>query len=137
MVLWVFVRVTTPRRPKGWGIVFDIETNIPLSRSIVRLFDAQFNKLIATEISDRRGRYAFLAGESQFYLTCEHIGYETKKTDIIDLSGLELGTIARDIGLKKVSGTESLTHNNNAENQQNSGENSGPNTIVTNRIDDK
>ncbi|MFA7654092.1 MAG: hypothetical protein WCX97_03570 [Candidatus Magasanikbacteria bacterium] len=104
IIAWlVFRRLARPVKAKGWGIVYDADSRQPLGRTIARLFDSRFNKLVATEITDRHGRYSFLAGDSQFYVTYENKGYQQKQTDVIDLSGQEQGTLALDVGLNKSS----------------------------------
>ena len=68
---------------------------------VARLFSSQFNKLVSTQVTDRRGRYYFLAGDNQFYVTYERAKYQTQKSEIIDLSGKEAETIAVNVGLNK------------------------------------
>lgn len=98
---YLFRRLANPSKPKGWGIVYDKNTGQPIVRAVARLFDSQFNKLVATEITDRQGRYAFLAGENRYYITYEHENYEKNKTEIIDLKGKKSNTLAVDIALEK------------------------------------
>lgn len=71
-----FVRFSIPRKPKGWGIVHDQRTQQPLGRVVARLFSRQYNKLVATEVTDKKGRYSFLAGPSDYYVTFEKSGYQ-------------------------------------------------------------
>ncbi|MBU0546093.1 hypothetical protein KKA13_02460, partial [Patescibacteria group bacterium] len=96
----LFRRLSKVKKPKGWGIVYDIGTKKPVGRVIARLFDAQFNKLVDTELTDKRGRYAFLVGNSKYYATFERQDYDLAKTEVVDLAKQEEGIITLDIGLK-------------------------------------
>ncbi len=100
-IFLLFRRLAIPPQVKGWGIVYDTDTKKPLGRAVARLFDAQFNKLVDTKITDKNGRYNFLAGESRYYATYEHAEYEAQKSITLDLSGKEQDIIALDVGLKK------------------------------------
>ncbi len=56
----IFRRLIVPAKPKRWGIVYDAENKAPLHQAVVRIFDTKFNKLLETQVTDRKGRYAFL-----------------------------------------------------------------------------
>jgi hypothetical protein len=101
VVFFLFYRLSIPPRPKGWGIVSDSSSKKPISRSIVRLFNTQFNKLVATQATDHRGRYYFLAGDSEYQLSFEHREYDLKKSNVINLTGKEEENIAVNVGLSK------------------------------------
>ncbi|HBU06840.1 MAG TPA: hypothetical protein DEB09_02045 [Candidatus Magasanikbacteria bacterium] len=88
VVLWfLFKRLAKPIRLKGWGIVYDADDKKPVTRAIARLFNLQLNKLVSTQITDKQGRYYFLAGSGKYFITVEHEGYETAHTQTIDLQG--------------------------------------------------
>jgi len=101
--LFVFKRITKPKRAKGWGIVYDENSREPVSKVVARLFDSQFNKLVATEITDRQGRYHFLAGGNQYYVTYEHKDYEPTKIEIAGTGKKDEGAITMDVKIKKKS----------------------------------
>lgn len=102
MIIFVlFYRLAIPPKPKGWGVVYDVRSRRPLHRAIVRLFNTQFNKLVATQISDHHGRYFFLAGDSQYQMSFEKPEYEIAKSNIIDLNGKEEENIAVNVGMKR------------------------------------
>ena len=101
ILLMLFRRLALPARLKSWGIVYDKANKKPLGHVIARLFNFNFNKLVSTEITNRRGRYHFLAGDGKFYLTYEHHDYKPEKTNIIDLTGKEAEAIGVDAGLGK------------------------------------
>jgi hypothetical protein len=98
---FIFKRLSKVPPAKGWGIVYDENTRKPLGNVVARLFDSKFNKLVATEITSADGKYYFVAGENQYYISYDHEGYQSEKTAIIDLKGKEVDTVAKDVGLKK------------------------------------
>lgn len=100
-LLFVFRKLAIPKKAKGWGIVYDHATKKPIGRAVARLFDSHFNKLVAMELTDKSGRYHFLAGDNKYYATFEHTGYESNKTEEIDLGVTKDDTVARDVGLVK------------------------------------
>ena len=100
-ILLVFRRISKPRRARGWGIVYDQDTNLPVGRVVARLFDSQFNKLVATEITDKNGRYHFLAGGNKYYVTYDHQDYEPTKLDVNPLTKKETSAITEDVKIKK------------------------------------
>ena len=87
------------KRKGAIGIVRDALNKHKIGRVVVRVFDASYNKLVETVVTDYRGRYGALVGPSTYYVTYEKQGYEKKKSPAIDFSsGKENtgGIIARD-----------------------------------------
>ena len=80
----LFLRLARPAKFKKWGIVRDAETGKPIRNAIVRLFEPEYNKLLGTQITDGKGRYAFLVGRNIYYLTFEKAGYKNLKTKNVD-----------------------------------------------------
>src|SRR3989339_400644 len=70
-------------------------------KMIARLFDSKFNKLVATEVTGPDGKYYFMAGDNQYYISYDRDGYNSLKTEIIDLKGKDFETNSQDIKLKK------------------------------------
>jgi hypothetical protein len=100
---FLFRRLSLPKKPKTWGTIYDRKTRDPIKQTIVRIFETQYNKLLETQITDSRGRYVFLVGKSSYYVTFEKVGYETRKTEVIDfLKAAKENYIAMDIGLNKI-----------------------------------
>lgn len=95
----LFRRLALPAKIKSWGIVYSAADQQPVGRVIARLFNLQFNKLVDTQITDPRGRYYFLAGDSQYYVTYEKPSFAPHQTGTIDLSGKEAENIAVDVRL--------------------------------------
>jgi len=99
----LFWKLARPPKPKGWGIVYDKETKKPLGSSVVRIFETQFNKLLSSQITDSKGRYSFLTGRNIYYVTAEKGGYESVKTNEIDLrQEKKVEMVAPDIALLKI-----------------------------------
>ncbi len=101
-VLAIFVRLAMPKKPTGWGIVYDSTTRRPLAKTVVRIFDPKFNKLLETQVTDSQGRYAFLVGPSEYYATFEKKNYESIEVRPIDRTDQkESSYVAINIGLDK------------------------------------
>ncbi|HCC22374.1 hypothetical protein A2480_04645 [Candidatus Uhrbacteria bacterium RIFOXYC2_FULL_47_19] len=98
----LFRRLAAGRQPKNWGIVYDQQTKRPIRNAIVRIFEARYNKLLETRVTDLRGRYAFLVGNNVYYVTYEKPGYQKKQVGPLDLVAVkkkEDQLVAGDIGL--------------------------------------
>lgn len=79
-------RLARPHKPISWGIVYNQDTGRPLSRVIARVFEPKYNKLLETQITDSKGRYAFMLGPNQYYATFQKDGFKQKSIDPIDYS---------------------------------------------------
>ena len=94
-----------PRKKKGWGIVRENKKRSPLKNVVVRLFEPKYNKLIETTLTDQKGRYAFLAGSNEYYVTYEKPGYQKEEVRPIDYTKKEEPEpIAIDVNLIRGSG---------------------------------
>jgi hypothetical protein len=80
-------RLALRPKTKKPGAVID-ERGHPV-RAVLRLFDAQYNKLIESVVTDFGGRYAFLAGPSTYFVTAEAAGYEVARTGTVDFISKE------------------------------------------------
>ena len=87
---------------KSWGAVSDATSGKTLAGVTVRLFDQQFNKLVATTTADAKGRYSFLAGSNSYYMIFDAVGYETYQTPVFDFGKTTEKIVAKDIKLKKI-----------------------------------
>ncbi|HBV57945.1 MAG TPA: hypothetical protein DEB73_01620 [Candidatus Magasanikbacteria bacterium] len=98
----LFRHLAIPPKLKNWGIIYDEYTRSPLTQAIARIFDKQYNKLLETQITDKSGRYAFLVGRNEYYVTYEKGGYEKKQSMSIDLknSSEPVASVGVDTGLK-------------------------------------
>lgn len=100
----VFRRLAVGRHPKSWGIVYDDHTGKPIQNAVARIFETKFNKLLETQVTDNRGRYAFLVGSNVYYVTFEKPGYQkTQKgpVDLVEVKKQEEKLVAVDIRLKR------------------------------------
>ena len=79
-------RLARPRQPISWGIVYNQDTGRPLSRVIARVFEPKYSKLLEMQITDSKGRYAFMLGPNQYYATFQKDGFKLKSIDPIDYS---------------------------------------------------
>ncbi|MBI4133104.1 hypothetical protein HY478_00670 [Candidatus Uhrbacteria bacterium] len=76
VVLYAILSWTVhPKKPKGWGIVYDAKTQKPLKHAIVRLFEPVYGKLLEMRMTDARGRYSFLVGPNLYKVASEKSGY--------------------------------------------------------------
>lgn len=49
------------KRRKPWGVVYDAITKSPVDLAIIRLFDSATHRLIETQVTDKNGRFSFIA----------------------------------------------------------------------------
>jgi hypothetical protein len=78
-------RLAKPRKPKSWGIVYDKTTKRPLGNVVARIFEPKYNKLLDTQVTDSKGRYAFLLGPSEYFAVFEKEGFKPTQVRPIDL----------------------------------------------------
>ena len=76
VVFLFFWRLARPRRPRGWGIVFDASNRRPVGNAVVRLFEPKYNKLVETTLTDTLGRYSFLVGPNEYFVRTDKEGYD-------------------------------------------------------------
>ncbi|OIO18931.1 MAG: hypothetical protein CO029_01770 [Candidatus Magasanikbacteria bacterium CG_4_9_14_0_2_um_filter_41_10] len=74
------------KRKGAIGVVSDVLNKQKLGRVVVRVFDATYNKLVETIVTDHKGRYGALVGPSIYYVTYDKSGYEKKKSPNLDFS---------------------------------------------------
>jgi len=96
----MFIVFQKRRRTKQVGIIRDEKKKHRLGRVAVRIFDATYNKLVETSVTDRKGRYGALVGPSVYYVTYDKPGYTKKKSPLLNFSSQKTegmgGVIARD-----------------------------------------
>lgn len=69
------------RKRKGWGVVYNSMTKIPIGLAIVRLFklsskEDQKGQLLQSRVTDKEGRYFFLADRGEYRIEVTKPGYE-------------------------------------------------------------
>lgn len=84
IVFCLFWRLALPRRPKGWGVVYDDSTRRPVGNAIVRLFESKYNKLVEMTLTDSLGRYSFLVGPNEYFVRADKEGYQEQIIRPID-----------------------------------------------------
>ncbi len=85
--------------PPAFGTITNAETKEPVSQAVVRIFSTEFNKLLETQVTGPRGRYAFVVHPGSYYLLIKKPGYRSVRMNFpaIKKDGFIL---ARDVSLK-------------------------------------
>jgi hypothetical protein len=86
ILYFLFGRLSPAKEPSRWGIILDKKTNKPLSGAIAKIYSPEYNKMLEAQVTDRHGRYGFLAGNNVYYISASKNGYVSSKTDDIDLT---------------------------------------------------
>jgi len=109
-VLLLVMRLAKPKRPKGWGIVYDEVTQQPVGNAVIRVFEPRYNKLVETALSDSLGRYSFLLGPNEYYITYNKPGYSEKIVRPVDYTNKpEPAPLAINVALQHVSGEQHVS----------------------------
>jgi hypothetical protein len=61
----------------AFGTIMDGGSREPVSQAIVRVFSTKFNKLLETQITGPKGRYAFVVQPGSYYITIQKPGYRS------------------------------------------------------------
>ncbi|MFI3158406.1 MAG: hypothetical protein QX199_19865 [Methylococcaceae bacterium] len=100
VVFLLFWRLAQPKKPKGWGIVYDATNKVPVGNAVVRLFEPAYNKLVETVLTDSLGRYSFLVGPNEYFVRTNKEGYDENIVRPIDYRAkTEPDAIAIDVPL--------------------------------------
>ncbi|MBT3817381.1 MAG: DUF4215 domain-containing protein [Candidatus Magasanikbacteria bacterium] len=98
----LFIIFLHPRKPKSWGIIYDKNTKKPIKKAVLRLFNHEYNRLVSTKMTDRRGRYAFLLGNTTYYFTIEKKGYKTFTSKPIKIEDINRkGILAENVEMEQ------------------------------------
>ncbi len=104
IVLYGVMKRLAQKKVKGRHGVSVDGSGRTISKVVIRVFDATYNKLVDTAITDGRGWYAVLVGPSTYYITAEKQGYEMYKSGVLDYSSEKTngvgGVIAEDVVMK-------------------------------------
>lgn len=84
LVMLLVLKLVRPKKPKGWGIVYDAVTHKPVGNAIIRVFEPKYNKLVETTLSDSHGRYSFLLGANEYFVSYSKTGYAEKIVRPVD-----------------------------------------------------
>lgn len=100
-VFAAFLRLSSTPKPKRWGTVRG-PLGAPLGRVVVRIVEAQYGRVLESQMTDASGMYAFLVGPNTYYLRFEKEGYRTLQTEPIDLTGAKgVAVIDKNVVLEK------------------------------------
>ncbi|HLD28114.1 MAG TPA: carboxypeptidase-like regulatory domain-containing protein, partial [Patescibacteria group bacterium] len=102
LLFMLFSRLAKTKRPKNWGVVFDKNTKSPLAKSVARIYAPEYNRMLEAQVTDRYGRYGFLAEGEAYYLTADKDGYKRHKTVIMEKGKEDVDElVARDMSLEQ------------------------------------
>lgn len=84
-----------------YGSVREAKTGEPIENVVIRLFDAKFNKLLNTQITSGKGRYAMLVNRGAYYMTLKADGYKPVRLNFPHITK-DSYPLATDVKLKKM-----------------------------------
>jgi len=82
-----------------YGVIRDAVHKRPIEKAVVRIFDARFNKLLETQITSPKGRYAFVVNRGVYRIRIEKAGYKTIVLNYPKVTR-DLFLLAKDVRLK-------------------------------------
>jgi hypothetical protein len=105
LLFLIFNRLALVQKTTKWGMVIDATTGEPISGSVAKIYSPEYNKMLESQVTDSHGRYGFLVGNNIYYITASKGGYNTSKTENIDLTRKKSDeVIGKDIKLSVSSG---------------------------------
>ncbi|MEK7122813.1 MAG: carboxypeptidase-like regulatory domain-containing protein, partial [Patescibacteria group bacterium] len=66
---WLFSLLGLRKKRKPWGVVYNSVTKLPVDLVIVRLFEKGTKRLVETQVTDKNGRFSFLAPPGEYSIT--------------------------------------------------------------------
>ncbi|MBD3251312.1 hypothetical protein GF380_02450 [Candidatus Uhrbacteria bacterium] len=90
----------TPGKPP-YGTITDLKSGKPIPKVVIRLFDAKFNKLLTTQITSDKGRYALLVNRGAYYMTMKADGYKQVRLNFPHITK-DSYPLATDVKMKQV-----------------------------------
>ncbi len=63
--------------PPPYGTIRDVATKMPLDRVMVRIFDQKNGKLLESQVTSGKGRYAFVVKKGRYRLLVQKQGYKS------------------------------------------------------------
>ena len=64
------------RKRKGWGVIYNSLTKMPLDLVTVRLLDAESKRVMQTKVTDKEGRFAFLPAPGKYLIDLKQGGFK-------------------------------------------------------------
>lgn len=68
------------KKPKKWGVVYDSLTKKPVQLAAVRLMETTSKRIISTQITDKNGRFGFIAPSGDYLITVAKSGFRFPST---------------------------------------------------------
>ena len=96
-----FRRLAVSKKIKNYGVVYNESTHAPISRVVLRFYALPYNKLVETKISDSSGRYHFMVGPGEFYMTAEKSGFIRTQSDPIKVENDSGAVITASIPMRR------------------------------------
>ncbi len=102
LMYWLFRRLAEQKKAKAWGMVYDRDSKQLLGKAVARIYSSEYNKMLEVQITDKHGRYGFLAGDNINYLAAIKDGNKDYKSENIDLRGKKTDeVVGQDIALER------------------------------------
>ncbi len=103
VVVFLLVRrLSRPCKSKGWGIAYDAASQKPVGNAVVRLFEPKYNKLVETTLTDSLGRYTFVLGPNEYFVSFSKKGYRDALIRPLDFRDKkEPTTVAVDVPMER------------------------------------
>lgn len=95
ILLWLF-------RKNSTGSVKDAATDMPISLSTIRLYEASTNRLLQTRVTGQDGRFFFLLSRGRYSLAIAKEGYETVNLRNVEIVGRRSKTVSLHVRLRKM-----------------------------------
>jgi len=98
----IITRVLSFKPPQPpFGTIKDAESGKPLDRAMVRVFETRFNKLLETQITSPKGRYAFVVKKGSFRIWIKKQGY---RSVILNFPAIrnDGALLTKDVKLKRI-----------------------------------
>ena len=74
------------RKRERWGVVYHAGTKVPLDLATVRLIDAKTDRVVATKVTDKDGRFSFTPGAGEYRLEAVKPGFRFPAASLADVS---------------------------------------------------
>lgn len=91
-----------PGQP-SYGVIRDAETGEFVRNAVARVFNAKNNKVLETQITSERGRYAFVVHPGAYYATIQKPGYKTVRINFPKIAQ-DATSLVKDVRLKYAAG---------------------------------
>lgn len=105
-----FRRLAMPHDLRNAARVTNGATGTPLNYAIVRIFNAEYNKLLETSVTGADGKYAFIVGPGTYTISVEKPGFTSAVIGPVTVGrGSDLSSLLKDVQLSPVGTGQALT----------------------------